>query len=73
MECHSTAKTPVPGGNGRQPGLEIAPAISRFLGDSRDLSTAQELGLDGWRGAFFSGYYTALFGVGFQRSLLFRV
>ncbi|XP_054693383.1 uncharacterized protein LOC129210966 [Grus americana] len=53
VECHSTAKTPVPGGNGRQPGLEIAPAISRFLGDSRNLSAAQELGLDGWRGALF--------------------
>lgn len=53
VECHSTAKTPVPGGNSRQPGLEIAPAISGFLGDSRDLSAAQELGLDGWRGAFF--------------------
>lgn len=68
MECHSTAKTPVPGGNDRQPGLEIAPTISGFLGDSRDLSAAQELGLDG---AFFSGYYTVLFGVGFRRSSLF--
>lgn len=55
MECHSTAKTPVPGGNGRQTGLEIAPAISGFLGDSRDLCAAQELGLGGGEKPFFLG------------------
>lgn len=45
-------------GERRAAGLQIASAISGFLGDRRVLSSAQELGLDGWRGACFPGYYT---------------